>query len=201
MPPSEGCRFNFRQSRGTRARRFVLVAGLLSFLLSSWACGGGAVARLPGTTRADDAHVLRLRHLRLWTTGGYPLWLEVDVPRGSERPRAVTLTFTTNISARARFEGCSGVSFAGAERRVSTEEVDYHRTPMDIEADLGTSGSYEEHGVVEDIQVRVEAAAFGALLEDDEIAGRVCDMAIRFKGEHVEELRRLLGTSRHEARG
>ncbi|MDD9941005.1 MAG: hypothetical protein OXU20_08215 [Myxococcales bacterium] len=164
-------------------------------LLYAQGCGGTLDVSKARFTRADDARALRLKHLRLWTNGGYPLWLEVQVPRPNHSTDEVTLVFTTNISARPRFAQCTTVALSDGTRAFTSDDIHYTRTPIEVDADLGATGRhYHERGVVEDVEVALPKAQFARLVHKDaQLAGHICHEHFRLQSWQVDQMHRMLG--------
>lgn len=168
---------------------------LLLMTVSAFACAGVETPRTQ-FTRNDDTNTLRLQHLRLWTKSGYPLWLEVRVPRAHGNGNTATnstLVFTTSISTRPRFDGCTQADLHAAHTDVRLQDVRYARTQMQLEADLGTAGGhYAEKGIVEDIYVSMPSAQLSTLVADPGLAATVCQQPVRFEAWQLRQIRQLL---------
>lgn len=179
-----------------RTALLFLCLGLSSPLL---AC---ATVELPKTEsqRLDDVDTLRLRHVRLWTSGGYPLWLEVRTPRPEEveeaaeaRDREVTMVFTTALSARPRMRRCQAASLSSEGDRAEMTDVRYARTTMRLEAEEQTLRQrYQERGIVEDVYVSMSAERLLQLTAGKKLNGSLCQLGIRFTTAQRQQIRSLL---------
>lgn len=165
------------------------------------ACGTVSMPQ-PKSQRIDDAQTLRLQHMRLWTTGGYPLWLEVRTPRNAEpSEREVTLVFTTTISAHPRLERCEMATLRSEGESAEITDVRYARTAMQVDTDVPTLHQHHrERGIVEDVYVSIPATRLLQLTARDKLSGDLCKLGIHFNSIQRQQIRELVEDAQRVSR-